>query len=154
MLRLATLFVAAFTSLAMAAPTPDDDLDRALRSVDSWDLLTEGVDYEYTNIGLVMPGLTCYTAPNLRCMDTDMHCHYMAAGKICIYCDGSGGMWMATNGLCVQDPNSTGCLVNPAGNTSSCGKQRRSSCTGVAPNLSCPTVTTASTRNCYVKECT
>ena len=89
MLRLATLFVAACTALAMAAPTPDDDLDRVLRSVDSWDLLKAGVDYEYTDIGIVLRG-----------------------------------------------------------------KQRRSSCSGVASNLSCGTVTIPSTRDCDLKECT
>jgi len=153
MLRLATLFVTACTALAMAAPTPDDDLDGVLRSVDSWDLLKEGVDYEYTDIGIVLQGLTCYTASSLRCIDQDMHCRYVAAGTVCTYCDGTGGMWIASNGICVQDPNGVGCTVNPAGG-GKCGKQRRSSCIGVAPNLSCGTVTIPSTRDCDLKECT
>ena len=149
-LAFATLILGSTLGLA---PSPDDDLDRAIRAVMAWDEMVEGVDYVNTELGQLLPGLTCYTAANLRCMDNDMHCKYVAAGTICVYCDGSGGMWMATNGLCVQNPNDN-CLVNPAGNQTKCGKQRRSTCTGVAPNQACPTVATPSNKDCFVKECT
>jgi len=134
---------------------PEDDLDRALRSVTAFEYLVEGEDWYWENSSegpiQILPGLVCYTQSNLRCTSQSMHCKYVDPGTVCIYCDGAGGMFIAMNGFCVQESGSF-CTVTP-GSQSLCGKQRRSSCAGIVPNLLCTTVATPSIKDCHVKEC-
>lgn len=139
-------------------PSPQDELDIALRQVTTWSHLEEGIDYEVDMSGptpaVYLSDSTCFTASNLRCHDQAMHCKYVAAGTVCVYCDGtgSGGAWTATNGICVQNPGDS-CLVNPAGQ-GACGKQRRSTCAGPAGALPCTAVAVQSRKDCEPKECT
>ncbi len=143
-----TLVFAAFVPSA-----PDDDLDRALRVVTAPEKLEEGVDFEYTQEGLqLIYDAICYTQSSLRCSNQSMPCKYLSVGAACVYCDGAGGSFFATHGFCVPHPSDT-CLVNPAGQTK-CGKQKRSTCAGVAPNLTCATVMPTSNKDCHFKECT
>jgi len=140
----------------MPVCAPEDDLDRALRAMSDLSTLTEGVDYEVDQVSgaVLLYGNSCFTQSNLRCIDQAMPCKHVGTGGQCIYCDGTGGMFMATNGFCTPDTG-INCLVNPAGQTG-CGKQRRSTCAGGTPTGggTCTTVATPSTANCNIKECT
>ena len=132
-----------------------DEVDLALRAVTAMDKLEEGIDDVVVDTSggpvQVLQDMTRHVATKLRCVDQSMMCKYASSTTFCTYCDGQGGMFIATNGFCVPKSGEQ-CQVNPAGQTL-CGKQRRSNCSGATPNV-CVTVTTVSTTDCHIKECT
>lgn len=155
MLRLPICALHMIASIWLFSFATVDDLAMALRPVTPISELEEGVDYtivmEAGGPQVLLADSSCFTASNLRCHDQAMHCAYVLAGATCVYCDGSGGAWTATNGICVQNPSSA-CLVNPAGQTG-CGRQRRSTCGAAPGGLTCTTVPTFGS-SCALKECT